>query len=113
MGNFKDEIAMPHGIAPSLDRLITALCDDYKRRERILREGGLPLRHVCELRYLNARIFEGAEECALEDAEIFIEDIGSRIGYINSELNFMSESTYKRRKAEIKKSIAKKLYLMD
>jgi hypothetical protein len=111
MGNFKNE-ACSNGIESSLDKLVVALCDDYRRRERILREGGLPLRHICEMRYLNAKILECAEEAALSDAEIFIDDIGGRIGYVNSELNFMSESTYKRRKAEIKKSIAKRLYLL-
>ena len=69
MGNLQNEQTAKNGIEPSLDRLIVALCGDYERRERLIREGGLPLR-------------------------------------------MLSEPTYKRRKADIKRSIAKKLYLI-
>jgi hypothetical protein len=91
---------------------VVALCADYERRERLIREGGLPLRMISELRYLNMKILDGAEEEAFDDGMIFISDIGARVGYVNSNLDFMSEPTYKRRKAAVKRSIAKKLYLI-
>lgn len=111
MGAFKEE-GEGVCIAPTLDRLVVALCDDYERRERLIREGGLSLRMLSELRYLNMKILEGAEEQAYLDGEVFIGEIGRRIGYANSELDYMSESTYKRRKAEVKRNIAKKLFLI-
>ena len=112
MGNWQNDEAAKNGIESSLDRLVVALCGDYERRERLLREGGLPLRMLSELRYLNMKILDGAEEAAYADGEIFISEIGERIGYVNSRLDFMSEPTYKRRKAEVKRSIARKLYLI-
>ena len=112
MGNRQNEEAARDGIERSLDRLVVALCGDYERRERMIREGGLPLRMLSELRYLNMKILDAAEEVACYDGEIFISEIGEKIGYINSRLDFMSEPTYKRRKSEIKRSIAKKLYLI-
>lgn len=111
MGNRQGEKAENGGIAPSLDRLVVALCEDFARRERLIREGGLSLRMLSELRYLNMKILEGAEEEACSDGEIFISEIGGRVGYVNSALDFMSEATYKRRKADIKRNIARKLYL--
>lgn len=112
MGNLQAKEESEHGIATTLDRLVVALCGDYERRERMIREGALPLRMLSELRYLNMKMLEGAEEEASCDGEIFISEIGERIGYINSALDFMSEATYKRRKAQVKRSIARKLYLM-
>lgn len=112
MGDLQNEREAKKGIESSLDRLVVALCGDFARRERLIREGGLPLRMLSELRYLNMKILEGAEEEACSDGEIFISEIGGRVGYVNSELDFMSEPTYKRRKAEVKRSIAKKLYLI-
>lgn len=112
MGNRQNEVLKENGIEPSLDRLISALCEDYSRRERMIREGGLSLRMLSELRYLNIKILEGAEEGAFPDGEIIIGEIGARVGYANSELYYLSESTYKRRKAEAKRCIAKKLYLL-
>lgn len=67
---------------------------------------------LSELRYLNMKILEGAEEEAALDGEVFISEIGGRIGYVNSALDFMSEATYKRRKSEVKQNIARKLYLI-
>ncbi len=112
MGNQQGEQMSRSCIESSLDRLIVALCADYERRARLIREGGIPLRMLSELSYLNMKILEGAEEEACYDGMVFISEIGARVGYVNSELDFMSESTYKRRKAEVKQSIAKKLYLI-
>ena len=112
MGDLQGEEMSKPGIESSLDRLVVALCADYERRARLIREGGIPLRMLSELSYLNMKILEGAEEEAYCDGMVFISEIGAKVGYVNSELDFMSESTYKRRKAQVKQSIAKKLYLI-
>lgn len=112
MGNMQGDQMSKPVIETSLDRLVVALCADYERRARLIREGGLPLRMLSELSYLNMKILEGAEEEAYLDGMTFISEIGARVGYVNSELDFMSEPTYKRRKAEVKRNIAKKLYLI-
>jgi predicted metal-dependent TIM-barrel fold hydrolase len=61
---------------------------------------------------LNYRILDAAIAVAGErDAEIFIHEIGSAIGYAKSDLYALSETTYKIRKIEVKRSIAKRLSL--
>ena len=98
----------------TLDRLIVALCLDFERRCEAIKEKSFARRTLMEYRYLNARIYDAAVEIAgIRDGPIFIKDIGERIGYVNSELVYMSEVSYKRKKCEIKRAIAKKLYLTD
>ena len=98
----------------SLDGLVKALCADYARRESLLRQGGLSRRVECELRYINAKITDAALEiCDIKDIDIFITDIGASVGYCKSDIDYMSEKTYKKKKLEIKSNIAKKLYLVN
>ena len=80
MGNQQGDKMSRSGIESSLDRLIVALCADYERRARLIREGGIPLRMLSELSYLNMKILEGAEEEACYDGMIFISEIGARVG---------------------------------
>ena len=54
-----------------------------------------------------------AEIVGVSQAESFILEIGERRGYAKCENHYMSEVTYKRCKAGIKRNIAVKLYLTE
>jgi len=98
----------------SVDNLVSALCADYTRRRELIQRGGLSRRVETELRYLNAKIIDATLELAPEEELFgFIEEIGRGIGYAKSSLYHLSETTYKKRKREIKTNIAKKLYLTE
>lgn len=95
------------------EELVRALCADYARRERIIREGSGTPREKCELRYYNYKIYEAVAEIAGDRrAPAFISEIGEAVGYARSELEDMSESTYKRYKALMRENIARHLFLM-
>ena len=92
--------------------VIVALCRDYARRSAAISAGKMPRRVLMEYAYLNKRIFEGAGEIVGGVlSEVFINDIGNRIGYASSGVELMSESTYKRYKSAAIKNIARKLHL--
>ena len=96
----------------TLDGVVVALCADYPRRETFIERGILPKRCEMEYKYLNYKILEAACEVAGERlAHIFIKDIGERVGYAYTEAYYLSESTYKRQKKEVKLEIARKLHL--
>ena len=104
-----EEICIPE----SVDQLASALCADYFRRERAIREGDAPLRVRMEYEYLNRRIFTAARELCdgEEDAIGYIEEIGARRGYAKSRFT-VSEKTYKIKKREVKLNILRRLYLL-
>ena len=98
----------------TLDTLVSALCADYSRRSELIRTGMLSRRVETELRYLNAKIIDATSELAEEfEVDAFIAEIGSSVGYAKSSLIHISETTYKKRKKEIKENIAHKLYLSE
>lgn len=98
----------------SLDILISALCLDYWRRQKAIEERMVTPRTDTEFRYYNFKIFDAAAEIVGERfATIYINDIGRRVGYAKTELNCVSEVTYKGYKRMIKDNIAKKLHLCD
>lgn len=97
---------------PTLDGVVVALCADYPRRQSFIEKGGLSKRCEMEYKYLNYKILEAA--CEVTDdrlARILIKDIGDKVGYAYTEAYYLSESTYKRQKREVKINIAKKLHL--
>ncbi len=101
-------------LAPTLEGCVVALCADFERRETLIGEKKLSVRTEAELRYLNYMISEAAAE--VTDAplvNIFIEEIGGRIGYAHSRAVYLGESSYKLQKLKIKENIAKKLHLLD
>ena len=103
-----DEKVMPQAV----DRLVVALCADYFRRKRIVERGGAPYTVIMECRYLNYRILDAACQIVdASDAESFIREIGEGVGYADSIISRLSESTYKIKKKEVKRSIAKRLSL--
>ena len=111
--NNKEENAMADRIPESVDALASALCADYFRRERAIREGDAPLRVRMEYEYLNRRIYSAARELCdrEEDALGYIEEIGERRGYAKSRFT-VSEKTYKVKKRAVKLNILRRLYLL-
>ena len=105
-----DEIALP----VSLDTLIVALCGEYFRMRDAAREGELSYRTVMEYRYYSFKIYDAAAEIVGErEAESYIGEIGSRLGYARSSVDGVSEVTYKQRKRRVKINIARRLHLLD
>ena len=93
---------------------VIALCRDYERRCRVINERSATRRVLMEYHYINNRIYDGAAEIVGErEAELFIFEIGERIGYARSESVGYTEITYKSTKRDVKISIAVKLHLMD
>ena len=98
----------------SIDKVIVSLCADYERRRKYIVNHIGSRRLRMEFLYINKLLIEGAGEiCGGSLAEQFIKEIGAGIGYVHSELQYLSESTYKRYKIDIKRNMAKKLHLTD
>ena len=101
-------------VEDTLDNLVVALCLDYGRRQRAILEKNASKRTDTEYRYYNFKIFDAAAEIVGERfAELYIEEIGGRVGYAQSAVGCVSEITYKSYKMLIKENIAKKLHLRD
>lgn len=101
-------------IENGLDLVITALCLDYKRRQRAIESGTVSKRTDTEFRYYNFKIFDATSEIVGEKfAEIYIEEIGKRTGFAKTAIDCASEITYKNLKKMIKENIARKLHLCD
>ena len=101
-------------IRKDIDLVAVALCADYERRKRFI-DNRLGERRVrMEYAYINSKIFDAASEIVGQnEALIYIEEIGRRIGYAHSALEYVSETTYKINKAQIKENILKKIYYID
>ena len=97
----------------SLDRLIVALCLDYKRRREIIEARTASRRTDTELRYYNFKLYDAVAEIVGERfAEGYIDEIGRNIGYAKSALYCFSEVTYKEYKRRAMDNIAKRLHLL-
>ena len=98
----------------SLDSLAVALCADYDRRERAMREGSFSSRTLLEYDYLNRHIYRATIELCDGEEELrdYIREIGGKIGYAHSRFT-VSEVTYKVRKRRIKENILRHLHLYD
>ena len=107
---------MPDGslMDKSLGALVVAICADFDRRERAIKEKKLPMKVLMEYKYLNLRILEGVMEVVgIENAPTYIREIGERCGYANSKIAEISEYNYKRLKNAAKRAIARKLALIN
>lgn len=103
------EEVMPKG----LENLVVGLCADYGRRGQIIKRRSATYGVIMQCRFLNYKIYNAACQIAGDaDAEVFIREIGERVGYSRSKLSKLSEIDYKKRKAAIKRNIAKELLLM-
>ena len=99
----------------SVEGVVVALCADYGRRAEAIRNHSVSHRTEMEFRYYNFKIYDAAAEVVgAREAEMYLKDVGERIGYASSELaDTCSERSYKSRKIEVKKNIALKLHFMD
>ena len=97
----------------TLDYLIIAICRDFRTRQRAIEGKKFKRRTLMEYEYLNRRLVEAASEIVGDDYEIYIDEIGNKVGYAYSEIDDISETEYKQRKREVKISIARRLHLMD
>ena len=94
--------------------LIVALCLDYPRRKSEILTCKLSRRTDIEFRYINSRMYDAAAEIVGEElAEIYIKEIGEKIGYAYSSVEDVSEVTYKVYKRRVKEAIARRLYLAE
>ena len=101
-------------VKDSLDTLVCALCLDYSRREKAIQNKNATKRTDTEYRYLNFKIFDAVAEIVGERfAQSYIYEIGRRLGYAKSNINCVSEITYKNYKRLIIDNISKKLHLRD
>ena len=98
----------------TLDAVISALCLDYARRREAIENKSVGRRCETEYKYYNYYIFDAAAEIVGERlAEKYIADIGGHIGYAKTEIDCVSEVTYKNYKRMIMDNVAKKLHLTD
>ncbi len=105
----RDEFVIPEGVRD----IVKALCADYERRRKVIKERSASPRVENEYRYYNTVILESVTEIVGKKyAEALISDIGSGGGYWQSCSDFLSESTYKRRKRAIINNIAFRLHLL-
>ena len=107
---------MCHGILipDTVKVVVRALCLDYPRRRDIIENHTAKSRVENELKYYNYKIYDSVAEIVDEKmVENLISDIGGRRGYTYSEINSISETTYKVRKQEAVYNIAKGLYLIN
>ena len=101
-------------IPETVDKVVTALCNDYERRESVISSRVGSLRVQVECRYLNHKIMEAACEVVGEFlAPLYIKEIGDKTGYAKTDVECVSESTYKIAKREIKSTIARRLHLVN
>ena len=101
-------------LSVSANALIVALCLDYPRRKREIIGGRLSRRTDVEFRYINSKMYDAAAEIVGEElAELYIKEIGEKIGYAYSSVEDVSEVTYKMNKRKVKEGIARRLYLAE
>ena len=101
-------------LSVTANALIVALCLDYPRRKREIQSGRLSRRTDIEFRYINSKMYDAAAEIVGEElAELYIKEIGEKIGYAHSAVEDVCEVTYKINKRMVKEGIAKRLYLAE
>jgi hypothetical protein len=101
-------------INDSLDALVVALCADFERRDRAIAGGTLAHRVEMEYRYYNSNIYTAAcEVVGAPNALLYINDIGEHRGYAHSEVERISDTTYKRQKSAVFGNIARRLHLAE
>lgn len=101
------------GYGDTLDHLIIAICLGFRTRACAIEEKSFKRRTLMEYEYLNRKLVEAASDIVGNEYEIYINEIGEKIGYAYSQIEDISETKYKENKKEIKLNIAKKLHLID
>ncbi len=93
--------------------VVVALCKDYFRRASAIENHTAEPRAENEFKYYNYKIYDAtAEVVGPRYAEQFIDDIGKKRGYWDSETDILSENAYYYRKRVVIHNIAKKLHLI-
>ena len=93
--------------------IVVALCNHYDVRARAINEKSISPRVRMEYVYINSKMLDASARVVGDVyAEIFIKEIGERIGYAKS-ATYLSETVYKARKEEVKISILKEIYYID
>ena len=101
-------------LSVTANALVVALCLDYPRRKNEIMKGRLSRRTDIEFRYINSKMYDAAAEIVGEElAELYIKEIGEKIGYAYSSVEDVSEVTYKINKRKVKEGIARRLYLAE
>jgi hypothetical protein len=101
-------------LSVTANALVVALCLDYPRRKCEIMKGRLSRRTDIEFRYINSKMYDAAAEIVGEElAELYIKEIGEKIGYAYSSVEDVSEVTYKINKRKVKEGIARRLYLAE
>ena len=103
----KDENEMLFDIVELLSR-------DYEWRKCVIKEKRMTPRVRTEYAYINAKLYSASQDIVgPQYADIFIHEIGNKIGFAKSRVDCMSEGTYKLYKTRIKLNMLRKLYLLD
>lgn len=97
----------------ALDLLVVAICQGFEERRRAIESGSYGKRTLMEYEYINRRVAEAAREIVGFDYDIYINEIGNKIGYAKSEVCDVCETEYKRLKKEVKLNVARRLHLFD
>ncbi len=98
----------------TLSDVVVALCRDFDRRKREINLCRMSRRTIMEYKYLNFIMYDAACEIAGERyGEVYIKEIGNGIGYAKTEIDDISEVTYKKRKADVKMNILRRLHMID
>ena len=97
----------------TLDTLVVALCYGFFARDKAIKEKRCTRRTLMEYEYINQHLESAVREIVGDDYEIYISEIGNRIGYAKSELYDVGETKYKKLKKEVKINVAKRLHLVD
>ena len=94
-------------------QIVCALCCDYDRRAEALKEKEGNMHTLLTYRYLNETIDRSiAEVCEEAICEEMRRDIGNGAGVLQTNLTFISEGTYKKRKRKSVEAIARNLHLI-
>ena len=106
-------VSAPQKLPAEVRQLVIALCADYDRRERILRRGAATPDVLSVFESLNRGIDRAvAETCEIGIRTDIRRDIGAKRGARRTQLYFLSEGTYKRRKRDAQHRIAEELHLL-
>ena len=94
-------------------RIVRYLCLDYERRAKALADRKENENTLLTYRYLNETIDRSiAEVCEEAICEEMRRDIGNGAGVLQTNLTFISEGTYKKRKRKSVEAIARNLHLI-
>ena len=94
-------------------QVVCALCLDYDRRDKALKQHTENEKVLLTYRYLNETIDRAiAEVCEEVIRADMRKDIGNCVGAVQTRISYLSEGTYKDRKRKSIEAIARNLHLI-